>query len=201
MNKKLLKILLPVSVVIFSSIALFIFIKSNDLPENDNINTMRIDDLNNERSKEWVFFTDRVMGGRSSGSLSIKEESGIKFYRMTGDVSTENNGGFIQFRTNLNRNSLIDKNFEGISLMVRGNNEDYNIHIRTGSTFLPWQYYSVTFFADENWTQIRLPFNTFERSNFYQAKTFKDSDIRTLGIVAYGKDYFADLDISLIEFY
>ena len=201
MNKKLLKIILPVSVVIFSSIALFILIKPNSLSEDDNINTMRIDYLNNEKSKEWVFFTDRVMGGRSSGSLSIKEEEGIKFYRMTGDVSTENNGGFIQFRTNLNRNSLIDKNFEGISMMVRGNNEDYNIHIRTGSTFLPWQYYSVTFFADENWTQIRLPFNTFKRSNFYQAKTFKDSDIRTLGIVAYGKDYFADLDISLIEFY
>jgi len=32
-------------------------------------------------------------------------------------------------------------------------------------------------------------------------KNFKSSDIRTLGIVAYGRDYIADLDVGLIEFY
>ena len=52
---------------------------------------MIIDNLTTESNQRWVF-TDRVMGGVSSGSLKLVEEKGDKFYKMTGDVSTKNNG-------------------------------------------------------------------------------------------------------------
>ena len=53
------------------------------------------------QSQQWNFITDQVMGGVSTGKFRIDEVDGIKCYRMIGDVSTKNNGGFIQIRTKL----------------------------------------------------------------------------------------------------
>ena len=44
----------------------------------------------------WRFFTDGVMGGVSRGQVTFPQEDGQVYARMTGRVSTENNGGFIQ---------------------------------------------------------------------------------------------------------
>ena len=68
-------------------------------------------------------------------------------------------------------------------------------------TFMPWQYYSVEFKTSPNWNEIIIPFSNFKRSNFYQPRGFKSKDIATLGIVAYGRDYEADIDLAKIEFY
>lgn len=179
--------------------ALMYFLTSNS--ENVMEETMIIDNLTAESNQRWVFFTDRVMGGVSNGSLKLIEEEGDKFYKMTGDVSTKNNGGFIQFRADLRNMNLSENNFQGLRLLVRGNGENYNIHIRTGRTFMPWQYYSVEFKTSKDWNEIIIPFSNFKRSNFYQPKNFNSKDIATLGIVAYGKDYKADIDLAKIEFY
>ena len=80
------------------------------------------------QGNNWQFFTDGVMGGLSSGQAQIEKIDGIKCYRMTGNVTTENNGGFIQIRTMLI--PLIDaKEFKGIYLKLKGNqiqNESYS---------------------------------------------------------------------------
>ena len=181
------------------SIGYFVYLRLNS--ENLNSETMIIDNLTPEKNQQWVFFTDRVMGGVSSGKLEIGSEDGSKFYRMTGNVSTANNGGFIQFQADLSNISNTEKIFNGIKIKVRGNNENYQIFIRTNLTVLPWQYYSSEFYATSQWKEIKLPFSSFKRSNFYQPKNINNTDLRTLGIVAYGKDYSADLNVGLIEFY
>ena len=181
------------------SIGYFVYLRLNS--ENLNSKTMIIDNLTPEKNQQWVFFTDRVMGGVSSGKLEIGSEDGSKFYRMTGNVSTANNGGFIQFQADLSNISNTEEVFNGIKIKVRGNNENYQIFIRTNLTVLPWQYYSSEFYASNQWKEIKLPFSSFKRSNFYQPKNINNTDIRTLGIVAYGKDYSADLNVGLIEFY
>ena len=181
------------------SIGYFVYLRLNS--ENLNSETMIIDNLTPEKNQQWVFFTDRVMGGVSSGKLEIGSEDGSKFYRMTGNVSTANNGGFIQFQADLSNISNTEEVFNGIKIKVRGNNENYQIFIRTNLTVLPWQYYSSEFYASNQWKEIKLPFKSFKRSNFYQPKNINNTDIRTLGIVAYGKDYSADLNVGLIEFY
>ena len=181
------------------SIGYFVYLRLNS--ENLNSETMIIDNLTPEKNQKWVFFTDRVMGGVSSGKLEIGSEDGSNFYRMTGNVSTANNGGFIQFQADLSNISNTEEVFNGIKIKVRGNNENYQIFIRTNLTVLPWQYYSSEFYASNQWKEIKLPFSSFKRSNFYQPKNINNTDIRTLGIVAYGKDYSADLNVGLIEFY
>tara|TARA_Y100000590_G_scaffold408311_1_gene499296 strand:- start:812 stop:1312 length:501 start_codon:yes stop_codon:yes gene_type:complete len=163
-----------------------------------------LDDLSNPGltvlGKRWQFFTDQVMGGQSTGKVDVLSYYDRKCYRMTGDVSTKNNGGFIQMRTELDH-QIAQSNYTGILLEVFGNNNDYFIHIRTSFTKLPWQYYTATFNAPANWTEVKIPFTIFSKSNFYQPKKFNFHQIKTIGIVAAWKDFDADIAVSKIAFF
>ena len=149
---------------------------------------------------KWCFVTDKVMGGLSEGSLEVKKEGNDYFYRMTGELSLENNGGFIQFRTKI-KNHPSDKSFKGVRLRVRGNNHEYVVHLRTKYLLLPWQYYESAFQATDQWTTVELPFTSFKKSNFYQPANVVSQDIKTIGIVAIGKKFSAQIDLASIELY
>ena len=187
-------------------IVITFFISSNSMADK-----MIIDDMKNQScvpdeefcesgNSKWCFVTDKVMGGMSEGSLEFKKESDTYFYRMTGDLSLENNGGFIQFRTKIEDHPR-GKSFKGIRLRVRGNNNEYTVHIRTKYLFLPWQYYESAFQTTEQWTTIELPFTTFKKSNFYQPSSVSSQDINTIGIVAIGREFKAQIDLASIELY
>ena len=81
--------------------------------------------------QEWYFVTDGVMGGVSEGSAKLDKVEKTKCHRMTGNVSTENNGGFIQLRSTLSFINF-DKHLiklKGVKLRARGNGEVYHIFI------------------------------------------------------------------------
>ena len=162
-----------------------------DQLENPNLTT---------QSQKWSFITDQVMGGLSKGKVRIDIIDGIKCYRMTGDVSTKNNGGFIQFRTKLSPD-INSKDFNGIYLKVYGNQKNYSLHLRSGITFAPWQYYSYTFVTTNNWTKIRAPLKEFKKSNFYQPKSILGQNIKSVGLVAGFDDFKSDICLSEIGFY
>jgi hypothetical protein len=72
---------------------------------------------------QWAGFTDRVMGGVSSGSLAREQFQGRTANVLRGSVSLENNGGFIQMATNLAREEVespaVDASaYEGVELEV-----------------------------------------------------------------------------------
>ena len=71
-----------------------------------------IDNFEPNSDVRWDYFSDQVMGGVSEGSASFGSDNGEAYAHMTGDVSTANNGGFIQLRTKLA--SGVDKNAQGI---------------------------------------------------------------------------------------
>ena len=154
-----------------------------------------IDNLEDIRA-EWVPFSDQVMGGISEVNAYELKENGVSFYRLEGNVSTENNGGFIQVRAEVN---LRNKNFEGIRIKVRGNNNEYYMHLRS-PRMLPWNYYTSKFYASEEWQVIDLPLSSFEYSRD-ASKSFNSSKMKSIGIVAFGKDFFAQVDIAGVEFY
>ncbi len=156
-----------------------------------------IDDFNEDSISRWQFVSDQVMGGISTGEVDFVSDGDDAIARMIGSVSTENNGGFIQFRRSI---SLPD-GLTGLRLRVRGNNQRYFVHIRTGGTVLPWQYYSAEFFASENWDDIFLPFKNFGRSSRWLNRILEPSMVRSLGIVAYGRDHQADIQVSKLEGY
>ena len=166
---------------------------------NDQTDAYIIDDLSNPNDRNWVYFTDTVMGGVSKGNLEYRQDKDLSYYRLTGFVSKENNGGFIQFATGIS--GIPQKKYQGIRIKVRGNNEKYELHIRTRLTPAPWQYYSYQFFASDDWQTIDLPLDSFIKSNFYQPKSFNASNIKSIGIVAIGKEYDAQIDLARIELY
>ena len=162
-----------------------------------------IDDFTDNPESRWQFYTDQVMGGASEGSASIRKDSEGPYVRLEGLVSTANNGGFVQIRRNVNGGS---KGAEGILLKVRGNGENYFIHLNTSETiFLPQQYrfyYQADFPTSKEWNVVKLPFSTaFKRSNSQISKYFNGENVRTIGLLAYGKDHNALLEVKYLSFY
>ncbi len=156
---------------------------------------MLIDDFSTGAEDRWRYTSDRVMGGISDGGAGLGAEDGISFAQLRGTVSTANNGGFIQIRQDLA--SPLPKDATGITLRMRGNGETYYIHLRSSASRRPWQYYQAAFKSTENWQQVTLPWSAFEPQGGLEAR-FSPEDIRSLGIVAYGADYEAALDIDWI---
>ena len=166
----------------------------------NKINAMDLlQNIESENSlKKWEFVSDKVMGGISEGKFEILKDKKNNFLRLSGFVSTENNGGFIQIRTNFDVN---EENFNGIRIKARGLPSEYFIHIRTSFLLLPWQYYSGKFVVSEVWEDHEILFEDFEKSNFYQPSLFISSDIKSIGFVAFGKNFEPQLDILKAELF
>lgn len=158
-----------------------------------------IETFDSQPETRWRFFSDQVMGGVSSGEARFGQEAGARFARMTGNVSTANNGGFIQIRTELP--SGLPEQTTGIRLVVRGNDQRYFVHLRTTGTALPWQYYQAGFDVGQDWAEVQLPLSAFEPSGAMLRETPLANSLRSIGIVAYGRDHEVQIDVKEIGFY
>jgi hypothetical protein len=158
-----------------------------------------IEDFTMQPETRWRFFTDQVMGGISTGGVTFVQEEGQAFARMTGRVSTANRGGFIQMRLDLANPP--PEGTTGVRLMVRGNDQRYFVHLRTGGTVLPWQYYQAGFDAAGTWAEIRLPFEVFEASGAMLRDVPRADSLTSIGIVAYGCNHDARIDVREVGFY
>ena len=158
-----------------------------------------IENFSSHPEMRWKFIADTVMGGISSGELKFNSERGETFARMTGNVSTENNGGFIQFRMKML--SPLPQEARGLRVVVRGNDQRYFIHLRTKGTFLPWQYYQAEFEVSKKWTEVLLPFRDFKASNALLKKTPYPRDLRSIGVVAFGRDHKAEVEVLEVSYF
>ena len=145
--------------------------------------------FSNENAKYWQYISDRTMGGVSNGQAVLEKNEDKYYARLTGDVSTKNNGGFIQIRSTLDFLDLnnVKKILKGVRLNVKGNGEIYHIFIRTSETRSYSDFFLATFIAREKWQTVELPFEKFKHR--FSNKTLAGNDIRTFGIVAYGRDF------------
>jgi hypothetical protein len=147
----------------------------------------------------WDYFSDQVMGGISEGQVSFDSVDEQPVLRLSGHVSTANRGGFIQARTTLN--APLHDTAQGIILNVRGNTQPYYLHIRTKWTVLPWQLYQAEFDTSQDWQEVRIPFEAFAPYGGLLRQSFKKSDVRSIAVVAFGRDYDADLFVRAIGVY
>jgi len=141
--------------------------------------------------REWRGISDRVMGGVSNGVIRREPDlHGRPANILTGQVSLENNGGFLQMVTDLaldpSTNSVDASDYDGIEIDVlyrppvdsdsdieNGGESDnssakklqnsFNVHLRTPGT-LQQASYRHTFQIDEPdaWETIRIPFSSFQ---------------------------------------
>ncbi len=153
---------------------------------------------NFSNNEQWRYIADDVMGGVSTGYVEyqIIEEDIIAV--LKGNVSTENNGGFIQIRRDLKDINL--ENANSVKIVAKGNSQKYYIFLRTTGTILPWQYYASEFTVNENFNEFVLPIKDFEKSGFLLAKKINPKKITSIGIVAFGRDHLAELYVKEIKF-
>ena len=158
-----------------------------------------IEDFKMQPETRWRFFTDQVMGGESTGGIDFATEDGQAFARMTGRVSTANRGGFIQMRLDLA--TPPPEGTTGVRLVVRGNSQRYFVHLRTGGTLLPWQYYQSGFDVTQSWAEMRLPLESFTASGGLLRRLPRPGSLASVAIVAYGRDHEARIEVREVGFY
>ena len=169
----------------------FVTISSNNFAE-----TMFKDNF--QEPDQWNYVADTVMGGISTGSVEFKTIEGEAIAVLTGNVTTENNGGFIKIRRDLRRVDL--NNANSIKLIAKGNNQKYFVFLRTTGTKLPWQYYQSEFTVNENFNEFILPINEFKKSGMLMSNKINPKKITSIGIVAFGRDHYANISIKELEF-
>jgi len=158
-------------------------------------------DLVSKLGTRWRGVSDKVMGGISESSVAQRIVDGRTSLLLTGDVCLENNGGFIQAALDLtNLGETFDaSDFSGIRLSVRGNGEQYSVHLRTPDNVHSWQSYRAHFTIGPDWETIDLPFATFSP---YRLDTPLDINrLRRIGLVAIGRAFYADLAVSEVGFF
>lgn len=143
----------------------------------------------------WEYIADGVMGGVSTGTAVISDQT----LQLSGEVSTRNNGGFIQAQRLLPDGLPADT--IGLELDVRGNDEAYYIFVRTTEMSRPWYFYNVAFTAASDWQTVSIPFETLQRSHAHLREEFDPVEVISVGLVAFGRDHRADLQVREIRLY
>ena len=165
-----------------------------------------LDDFGTDSSTldtEWEGFTDRVMGGVSDMNiLRVPEDDGF-YVRMRGKVSLENNGGFIQIRLKL-ASSLAPfdgSRYQGIRITARGVGEGYYVFLRTSDTVFPWKYFAAPIPVSDDWQVVDIPWSAFRPGDYGRGGRFRINKLRSLAIVAYGREFDAEIDVKEIGMY
>jgi len=149
----------------------------------------------------WRGFSDRVMGGISDAAFGGDDIAGKKCARMTGDVTRESNGGFIQMAMSFGgRDAQLDASgYDGLELLVYGNNEDYNVHIRTADCGWYDQSYRATIFAKPEWQIVRLPWDAFKPNGLEAPLDI--ARINRIAILGWMREFKADISLAEMSLY
>jgi len=188
--------------IYFLSVILYVFLQQNLMAEKP---PFIIDDRSTDHTytvsgNEWRLVTDNVMGGVSEGGISNDSMEGRQCLRMQGAVKLDNNGGFIQVALKMPEEVLKNiSSYTGLTLDIYGNDEDYNLHLRTKDNWLPWQAYRATFHAASKWKTIQIPFAEFKPYRTRKGLNLKK--LKRIGLVAIGREFRADLCIGKVGFY
>ena len=152
-------------------------------------------------SLNWRLVTDAVMGGVSRGMITKEIIEGRAAIRVRGNVSTDNNGGFIQIALDLSpETGLFDAvAFTGLEIDLRGNYESYSAHLPTMELTRPQQSYRQSFVTRPNWQTLKLPFDQFTPHRIDIPLNTKR--LRRIGLVAIGREFTADFAVARLAFY
>lgn len=150
---------------------------------------------------DWEYVADTVMGGVSTGGLSVETYQDRQATVLRGEVSLDNNGGFVQIAADLNPDgSLYDASaWHGIALEICGNDAAYDFRLRTDALNRPWQSFRTDFIAPDTWQTVRLPFA--EVTPHKTDAQFDPARLRRIGILAIGREMRAEIAVASVHLY
>ena len=154
-----------------------------------------------ELTPAWEYVADTVMGGVSTGGLRVETYKGRTATVLRGDVSLDNNGGFVQIAADLNADSspYDASGWHGFELTVCGNGAAYDFRLRTDALRRPWQSFRTDFIAPSTWETLRLSF-----ADVIPHKTdahFDPARLRRIGILAIGREMQAEIAVASVRLY
>lgn len=149
----------------------------------------------------WRGFSDRVMGGVSDASLKKTTVDGKNCIRLTGRVTRESNGGFIQMAMYFgSQDAELDGSaYKGLELLVYGNSENYNVHVRTADCGWYDESYRYTFFVKPEWQQLRIPWAEFKPNGL--DAPLNSSRVNRIAILGWMREFQADIALARIALY
>jgi hypothetical protein len=149
----------------------------------------------------WLGFTDRVMGGVSKATFARERVAQRPALRMKGNVTRDHGGGFAQVALDFtSRGPGLDAStFQGVELLVHGNDEDYNVHIRTPDCGWYDQSYRTTFRAAPEWNTLRLPWSRFQPNDL--AAPLDTRRVQRIAVLGWMREFAADLALAEISLY
>ncbi len=182
------------SITLAAILMVNLLLHDSQLQASEPLDVMQLDNVS------WRLVTDGVMGGVSEGSTSIVDADDIACVALTGQVRTENNGGFIQIATDIDENTARSADsYQGIVLKIKANGENYNLHLRTSDLWFPWQAYRATFKTSGEWQVIKIPFDLF--TAYKTGEALNIQNLKRIGVVAIGREFSADICVASVGFY
>ncbi len=149
----------------------------------------------------WRGFSDRVMGGVSDATFNRAVVDGRHCIRLAGRVTRASGGGFIQMALDLaTRSADFDASaYAGVELLVHGNDEHYNVHVRTADCGWYDQSYRASFTAGPRWQVVRLPWTGFAPNDL--SITLNPAKIQRIAVLGWMREFIADVALAEVALY
>lgn len=132
--------------------------------------------------KQWIIVNDGVMGGLSQSQLQWEDEGYAQF---SGELSTENNGGFASTRCRP-QNLGLSNTINGIRIHVKGDGNVYQFRIHTDQLF-DGAAYKYLFETNGEWQTIEIPFDeckaTYRGRIIPNAPSIKPNEVQQVGFL------------------
>ena len=153
-------------------------------------------------SPDWEYVADTVMGGVSTGQTERMTLAGRDATRLTGDVSLDNDGGFVQMAFDLNPDGgTVDASaYTGIEITIRGNDEAYDLRLRPISWNGPGSLSAPRSTQQTSGPPCAFPSLISSRRMAPDA-TLDPARLRRIGVLAIGREFHADVAVADIGFY
>ena len=134
-------------------------------------------------AKDWRIVLDGVMGGLSTGNISVQNGS----LYFTGETSLQNNGGFSSIRAPISTGEISD--FDAVQMRVRGDGRTWIFGTRASDSMVANSYWSRFKTEKNKWITVTIPINEMEKHSFGTplSGTISPSEIKGAEFYIYDK--------------
>ena len=147
-----------------------------------------------ETAEDWREVDDGVMGGVSRGGMA-RTRDGV---RWTGELSAENNGGFVSTRLAFDPVDLSERS--GLRVRVKGDGRTYRLTVNTTGRNMGGVGYAQLQ-TTGSWQTLDLPWSVFTGRAYGGTIPLDATAVGSVQLVLSGKDQLGDfrLDLASIE--
>ena len=166
--------------------------------DRTEVSTKMLFDFEGAEKAQWRVESDRVMGGRSTGSVEMTESTLV----FDGEVVTEG-GGFSSVRA---RRQVDLSGYDGIELRVRGGGRTFELDVSDGTESRGREVNRRgPFPTTGSWETVRVPFDSLEETAHGEPVSpgpLNLSAVTSIGIyIIDGKDGPFRLEVDWIRAY